>query len=156
MTALTRKLEVLGEDDGTLMKVAFASADRVYVDQHFGSALALVIYGVNRDCSRFLSVSEFEALKDLDAEDKLVDKISILEGCIAVYCRACGSSAIRQLLERGIQPVKVSEGASISRLVEELQQELRQGPSAWLAQAVSRNRVDESLFDEMEVDNRDE
>lgn len=154
MTELTRKLEVLGddEDDGTLMKVAFASADRVYVDQHFGSALAFVIYGVNGERKRLYSVSEFDAIGESEIEDKLAAKLELLDGCIAVYCRACGSSAIRQLLERGIQPVKVSEGAEIQNLLDELQQELRQGPSAWLARALQRNQFDPSRFGEMEMD----
>ena len=152
MTAITRKLEVLGDDDGTLMRVAFASADRIYVDQHFGSALAFLIYGVNSEQAQLLSVCEFEGLKQAGTEDKLSAKLELLEGCIAVYCRACGSSAIRQLLERGIQPVKVSEGAVVRQLLEELQQELREGPSAWLAKAVSRNQLNTARFNEMEMD----
>ena len=36
---ITRKLQVLDdEDNSTLLKVAFASSDRVTVDHHFGSA----------------------------------------------------------------------------------------------------------------------
>lgn len=138
MSELKRNLKVLGEEDETLMKVAFASSDRVYVDQHFGSALAFVIYGVNPDSAKLCSVCEFEDIGESGNEDKLVAKLALLEGCIAVYCRACGSSAIQQLLERGIQPVKVSEGAEIDNLLKELQQELRQGPSAWLALALQR------------------
>jgi nitrogen fixation protein NifX len=152
MTALTRKLEVLGGDDSTLLKVAFASADRVCVDQHFGSARAFLIFGVNSEQIRLLSVCEFEDLKHNESEDKLAVKLELLKDCIAVYCRACGSSAISQLLVRGVQPVKVSEQAKIRNLIDELQQELRQGPSAWLAKAVARNRLDASRFNEMELD----
>ena len=47
MSNPTRQLQVLdGEDDGTLLKVAFASTDRELVDQHFGSSRSFVIYGV--------------------------------------------------------------------------------------------------------------
>lgn len=152
MTTLIRKLQVLGENDDTLMKVAFASADRILVDQHFGSALAFLIYGVNLEQVKLLSVCEFGGLKHAENEDKLAAKLDLLEGCIAVYCRACGSSAIRQLLARGVQPVKVSEGAVVSRLLDELQLELRQRPSAWLAKAVSRHRLDVSRFNETEMD----
>ena len=61
-----------------------------------------------------------------------------LDGCIAVYCRACGASAVRQLLAIGVQPVKVAEAARIDELLDSLQAELREGPSTWLAKAIRR------------------
>lgn len=151
-----RKLEVLGDHDAELLKVAFASSDRVAVDQHFGSARALVIYGINPEEAALLNVSEFGELEQNGNEDKLAIKLDLLEGCIAVYSRACGASAVKQLLARGIQPVKVTEGALIKDLLAQLQQELQQGPSSWLAKAVSRNKLDESRFDEMEMEGWDE
>lgn len=150
----TRQLRVL--DDGqseTLMKVAFASSDRKLVDQHFGSACSFVIYGVDAEQIQLLTVSEFAELSADESEDKLAGKLALLEGCIAVYCRACGASAVRQLLELGIQPVKVTEGARINELIDSLQQELREGPSTWLAKAIQRNRhMGSHAFDAMEAD----
>ena len=151
---ITRKLQVLDdEDNSTLLKVAFASSDRVTVDQHFGSACSFVIYGVNPERSKLLQASEFGDIA-LDAnEDKLAEKLDILDGCIAVYCRACGASAVRQLLMKGIQPVKVSEGTEIPELIESLQQELREGPSSWLAKVMQGSRlVAGARFDDMEAE----
>ena len=151
MTTLTRKLEVVSEcDSSVLMKVAFASKDRIHVDQHFGSTSAFMVYGVDIENRYLLNVSEFTAYESVD-EDKLSIKLEMLNGCIAVYCRACGASAAKQLLELGIQPVKVQEGAVIAELIDALQNELRAGPSSWLAKAVSRHGLDPSRFDEMEV-----
>lgn len=141
MKGPTRQLQVLdGDDDGTLLKVAFASADRIQVDQHFGSSRAFVIYGVNRERAKVLSVAEFaEQEQEQDGnEDKLIGKLDLLDGCVAVYCKACGASAVRQLLSSGIQPVKVSQTTDIHELIEILQTELREGPSAWLARAIQR------------------
>lgn len=154
----TRQLQVLdGEDDGTLLRVAFASSDRISVDQHFGSSLSFVIYGVNQDRARLLSVAEFGELEQDGNEDKLVHKLALLEGCIAVYCRACGASAVRQLLAIGVQPVKVAEPTAIEDLVETLQAELKAGPSAWLAKAIRRTQgVDRQRFDAMASEGWDE
>jgi nitrogen fixation protein NifX len=83
-------------------------------------------------------------------EDKLAAKIAALEGCIAVYCQAVGASAVNQLRARGIQPVKVEGGAAIIDLIAALQEELRAGPSAWLARALeARQPRDASRFDAM-------
>lgn len=151
MASPTRQLQVLdGEDDGTLLKVAFASSDRETVDQHFGSSRSFVIYGVNPEHSQLLKVIEFGDLEQDGNEDKLVAKLELLEGCIAVYCRACGASAVRQLLAIGVQPVKVAEAARIDEMLESLQSELREGPSAWLAKAIQRTRgPDLKRFDAM-------
>jgi len=153
MTGVTRQLRVLdGSDTSALLRVAFATSDRSSVNQHFGSARSFAIYGVSPQEVRLLTVTEFGDLAQDGNEDKLAAKLAMLEGCIAVYCRACGASAVRQLLALGIQPVKVSEGARIGALVAALQQELVEGPSNWLAKAMQRNRPqdDASRFDAME------
>ena len=156
MNKLTRKLEVLGEEEKAFLKVAFASTDREVVDQHFGSAKAFAVYGVNPEGCKLLNISEFSEPTNEDNEDKLSIKLELLDGCIAVYCRACGASAVKQLMAKGIQPVKVTEGALIDNLLTELQLELQQGPSSWLAKAVTRNGLDPSRFDEMEMEGWDE
>lgn len=149
---VTRQLRVLDDDSGQhLLKVAFATSDRKTVDQHFGSARSFAIYGVGPDEERLLTVTEFGELAQDGNEDKLSIKLEMLSECIAVYCRACGASAVRQLLAIGVQPVKVSEGAVITDLISALQNELKEGPSNWLAKAIKRNQPSESdRFDAME------
>ena len=151
MKGPTRQLQVLdGDDGGLLLKVAFASTDRLHVDQHFGSSRAFVIYGVDQARAKVLSAAEFADQEQDGDEDKLVSKLNLLEGCIAVYCKACGASAVRQLLSVGIQPVKVSQITDIQTLIEILQLELREGPSAWLARAVQRiEGINGQRFDAM-------
>lgn len=151
MKGPTRQLQVLdGDDGGQLLKVAFASTDRLHVDQHFGSSRAFVIYGVDQARAKVLSVAEFADQEQDGDEDKLISKLNLLEGCIAVYCKACGASAVRQLLSVGIQPVKVSQITDIQALIEILQLELREGPSAWLARAVQRiEGINGQRFDAM-------
>jgi nitrogen fixation protein NifX len=160
MTSPIRQLQVLdGEDDGTLLKVAFASSDRDQVDQHFGSSRAFVIYGVNQERAQLLSLAEFDDQEqEQDGnEDKLLSKLDLLEGCIAVYCRACGASAVRQLLAIGVQPVKVGESARIGELIQALQAELREGPSTWLAKAIQRIQPGgQQRFDAMAAEGWDE
>ncbi|TNE76735.1 MAG: nitrogen fixation protein NifX [Gammaproteobacteria bacterium] len=154
MSELKRQLQVIDDiDDSTLLKVAFATSDRLTVDQHFGSASSFVIYGVDADQEQLLTAIEFGDLDQDGNEDKLAVKLEVLQGCIAVYCRACGASALRQLMSVGVQPVKVSEGAVICELIRALQQELREGPSTWLAKAIRRNGpTDNDRFDAMEAE----
>jgi nitrogen fixation protein NifX len=163
---LQRRLQLVDcttEDSwvATALKVAFATSDRKQVDQHFGAVQSFAIYALDRDKSCFLEAAEFgrQAAPDTppqgDApglnEDKLADKIAVLDGCIAVYCQAVGTSAIQQLKAKSVQPIKVAQGTLISELLATLQEELRQGPSSWLARAIeSTMPADPSRFDKME------
>ncbi len=151
---ITRQFTILSDEvsEDVLLKVGFCSSDGVMVDQHFGWASAIFIMGVNPDESHLLGMAQFGPIEE-GTEDKLVNKLALLDGCIAVYCRACGASAVRQLIDQGVQPVKVTEDTRIKDLIEALQEELRAGPSSWLAKAIQRNKsVDMSRFNEMEVD----
>ncbi|MET0015482.1 MAG: NifB/NifX family molybdenum-iron cluster-binding protein [Sedimenticola sp.] len=153
---LQRRLQLVGcntEDQwmATALKVAFATSDMKHVDQHFGAAQSFAIYAVDQEKVCFVEANEFGKLAMDGNEDKLAAKIAALDGCIAVYSQAVGASAIQQLKAQGIQPVKVSPGSEIRELLENLQEELRQGPSSWLAKAIASTMpADSSRFDQME------
>jgi nitrogen fixation protein NifX len=154
MSGLTRQLQLIDEGASEkLLKVAFATSDRHSVDQHFGSSRSFAVYGLDQTHVRLLHVSEFGHLSQDGDEGKLAAKLAVLEGCIAVYCRACGASAVRLLLAQGVQPVKLADSEPIGKLLEGLQRELQEGTSTWLARAMQRTRVrSDSRFDTMETE----
>jgi nitrogen fixation protein NifX len=132
------------------VKIAFASSDRKQVDQHFGAAEAFAIYELSEDDARLIEAVEFhDSDTAMDGhEGKLAAKISLLDGCGAVYCNAVGASAIKQLLAAGIQPMKVAEGTDIDELLCGLNQSLNDNPPAWLARNLKPR--DASRFDVMD------
>lgn len=136
------------------IRVAFASTDRSTVNQHFGSTEAFAIFEVGQGSSTLVEVTEFIDSTSQDGnENKLPAKIATLAGCAAVYCLACGASAVKQLLAAGVQPIRVEEGSVIDNLIGDIQGELASGPSGWLAKAVkARQPTDTSRFDEMEAE----
>ena len=154
--SLQRRLRILngGTEDfwmESALKVAFASTDMNTVNQHFGSARSFAIYGVDRDNSGLLEVTQFGYSVQDGNEDKLTARLQALEGCIAVYSQAVGTSAVGQLKARGIQPVKVLPDTPVADLLASLQNELRTSPGVWLARAIaSRQPPDSGRFDVME------
>jgi len=155
---LQRKLKLVGDDSAEIdpasaIKVAFASADRKHIDQHFGAAEGFVLYQVSPTGYELLEMTQFGRL-DMDGnEDKLGAKIEVLRDCVAVYCQAVGASAIAQLRAAGVQPIKVPPHTLISGLLRELQRELHDGPSAWLARAIDQRQPQhEDRFDAMEAE----
>lgn len=151
-----RVLDTKGSDvsvmnDKTAVMVAFATDDLKNINQHFGSAERFAIFRIDTDGSTLLKVAEFGTLEQDGNENKLVDKFAVLSDCIAVYSLAVGPSAVRQLMALGIQPLKLQYGSPISDVLNELQQQLRQGPSGWLARALeARQEKSSDRFDAME------
>jgi nitrogen fixation protein NifX len=141
----------------TALKIAFATTDMETVNQHFGSSKSFAIYAVNMDDAQLLEAAQFGELSQDGNEDKLSVKIEVLTGCAAVYCQAIGGSAINQLIVRNIQPVKVHEGSKIKDLIIDLQNEMKAGPSSWLAKAINQYKTpDPERFNRMEDEGWDE
>jgi nitrogen fixation protein NifX len=141
----------------TALKIAFATTDMETVNQHFGSAKSFAIYAVDMDDAQLLEAAQFGELQQDGNEDKLSVKIELLNGCSAVYCQAVGGSAINQLIAKNIQPVKVHEGGRIKDLIIDLQNEMKAGPSSWLAKAINQHKTpDPDRFKQMEEEGWDE
>lgn len=155
---LVRRMRILDSQEerktmDTRLKIAFATEDMKQVNQHFGSAKTFAIYAVDPDGAELVEVSEFGKLEQDGNEDKLAAKIAMLDGCAAVYCEAMGASAIRQVMAAGIQPIKVYRGSLIADLLDDFQNELRTGPSAWVAKAIARQTApDAEKFSRMEAE----
>ncbi|WP_240754796.1 NifB/NifX family molybdenum-iron cluster-binding protein [Parasulfuritortus cantonensis] len=126
------------------VKIAFASADRKTVDQHFGAAEAFVIYELSENDARLIEAVQFH---DSDVamdghEGKLAAKIALLGDCAAVYCNAVGGSAIKQLLAAGVQPMKVPEGTPVDELLCGLNQAMLSDPPVWMAKRLKTAAAD--------------
>jgi nitrogen fixation protein NifX len=160
--SLARRMQVVPHPEqrmpmDTAIKVAFATTDMVYVNQHFGSARSFAVYAVNPEQSELLEAAQFGELAQDGNEDKLSVKIQLLNGCAAVYCQAIGASAIKQIVAQGIQPIKVHEGSAIKDLLIDLQNEMKSGPSSWLAKAINQHKgPDPGRFDAMEQEGWEE
>lgn len=138
-------------------RVAFATADRESVDQHFGSARAFAIYDVSEEHSALAEVVEFGSQAQDGNEDKLEDKLRALEGCDAVYCLAVGGSARKRLLSVGIGAVKVDKGTPIGTQLTSIRDTLRRGELPWPAGAAQHRKDDDpSRFERMEAEGWEE
>lgn len=159
--SLIRRMHIVDHQEAqpavdNALKIAFCTDDMKTVNQHFGAAKTFAIYAVNPEHSALLEAAEFGKLDQDGNEDKLATKIDLLDGCSAVYCEAVGASAIRQLMMAGIQPVKVYRGSQIAELLADLQTELTEGPSAWLAKAWARQHPGAAKFARMAAEGWDE
>ncbi|GHT83522.1 protein NifX [Betaproteobacteria bacterium] len=119
------------------LKLAFASDDRLRVNQHFGSATAFVMYNLTPQGATVDGFGEFPEEAMDGNEDKLLAKVDFLTGCDAVFVRAIGASAIKQLLARGVQPIRVGESDQIEDLLRDIGIALNEGGVPWIERALA-------------------
>lgn len=120
-----------------MLRIAFASDDRQRVNQHFGSAQGFVLYQVGPDKSARVGYGEFPEEAMDGNEGKLAAKVDFLDGCAAVFVMAIGGSAIKQLLARGIQPIRVTGSNRIDDLIADLSRAMRDGGVPWIERSLA-------------------
>lgn len=147
-TSLRKLTLASGPEPGTLL-VAFASGDRTHVDQHFGAAEGFVLYTVDSTHARLSGVLEFSPESMDGNENKLSEKIDALRGCAAVYCLAVGGSAVRQLVQAGIQPVRLEAADAIENILHTIICGMRDGSVSWIEKALRTHESDTGRFARM-------
>jgi nitrogen fixation protein NifX len=139
------------------LRIAFATSDLKHVNQHFGTARCFAIYAVNAEQAELIEAAQFSAHQQEHDENKLTVKLDVLHHCAAVYCQAVGSSAIHKLRAAGIQPLKVDTHTPITRLIGDLQSQLRfSAPTWWKKAMAGAQEHDRTRFDRMEAEGWDE
>lgn len=133
----TRRFELIDgrTRKGLSMKVAFASTDRVHIDEHFGRAERFLIWDVGPDTAAFSGMVEVKA-EGGDEEDRIEARCSVLADCALVYVLQIGGPAAARLVAKKIHPIKSKEPEPIAAVVEKLQEVLRDNPPPWLKKAM--------------------
>lgn len=121
-----------------MLRVAFASNDRQRVNQHFGAAEGFVIYDIGPDGASLAAVGEFPEEAMDGQEGKLIAKMDFLSGCAAVFVQAIGASAIKQLMSKGVQPIRVGDGDAIPALLQDIALAMRDGGVPWIDRALAQ------------------
>lgn len=136
----TRRLELVAEKKtkGLHMKVAFASTDRIHVDEHFGKAKEFYLWEIGPEMAEFAGVLQVDE-GDGDAEDRIEARSAALADCALVYVGQIGGPAAARLVAKKIHPLKSKDAEPITVVVEKLQQVLQGSPPPWLRKAMLKN-----------------
>jgi len=120
------------------MKVAFASTDKVHVDEHFGQAEEFYIWEVGPDDAAFTGVVQVQSEADMagHSDDKIEARGAALSDCALVYVGEIGGPAAARLVAKKIHPIRSKEREPIIVLVEKLQVVLKGNAPPWLREAM--------------------
>ena len=133
----TRRFHIIdgSRTKGLAMKVAFASTDKIHVDEHFGRAEKFLIWEIGPEEAGFAGVVQVQS-EGQDEEDRIEARSAALADCALVYVAQIGGPAAARLVAKKIHPIKSKECEPISEVVEKLQEVLRNNPPPWLRKAM--------------------
>ncbi len=88
-------------------KIAIASSDGKFVNQHFGKAQQFLIVELKDDGSyNYLETRENKPACAIEGHDSLIeDSINLISDCDGVLVSQIGPGAADMLIEKGVQPV---------------------------------------------------
>jgi nitrogen fixation protein NifX len=122
---------------GLAMKVAFASTDKVHIDEHFGQAEVFYLWEVGPEAAAFCGIVQVKAESEAGhSDDKIEARSSALNDCALVYVAEIGGPAAARLVAKKIHPVKSREQEPIAAVIEKLQEVLKNNPPPWLKKAM--------------------
>lgn len=119
------------------MKVAFASTDKIHVDEHFGQAKEFYLWEIGPEKAEFTGVLQVDEGTG-DADDRIEARSAALADCALVYVGQIGGPAAARLVAKKIHPLKSKDSEPIAEVVEKLQQVLQGNPPPWLRKAMMK------------------
>ncbi len=119
------------------MKVAFASTDKVHIDEHFGKAEEFYIWDIGPEEAAFSGIVQLKAEEGY-IDDKIEARTAVLADCALVYVGEIGGPAAARLVQKKIHPIKSKEHEPITAVVEKLQEVLKGNPPPWLRKAMMK------------------
>lgn len=119
------------------MKVAFATKDGEFINDHFGWAKQFAIYDVNESG---YSLSEIVKAEEDHAEedDKINAKIAAIKEASILYCEAIGPTAAARVVKNRIHPIKITQPTRIADACDQLVKMLSTNPPPWIKRIMNR------------------
>ena len=136
----TRRFEIVSstEKKGLNMKVAFASTDKVHIDEHFGQAREFYVWDIGPEEASFSGVVQVQSEEEMPGhtDDKIEARGAALADCALVYVAEIGGPAAARLVQKRIHPLKSKDREPITDVVAKLQEVLKGNPPPWLRKAM--------------------
>jgi nitrogen fixation protein NifX len=115
-----------------MLTAAFATADGVHVDAHFGRCARFDIYDINAQGTQLREIRTV-ATSEADNEDyRLQARLDALAGCALVCVASIGPAAASRVVKARVLPLKTVPPATITSTLDRLQVVLQGSPPPWL------------------------
>jgi nitrogen fixation protein NifX len=124
-----------------MLTTAFATADGVHVDTHFGRCARFDVYDVTAESVQMREIRSV-ATDEADNEDhRLQARLDALDGCALVCVASIGPAAAARVVRARVHPLKSDPSTTIDSVLERLQTVLRGTPPPWLRKLENQSTV---------------
>ena len=118
------------------IRIAIVSDDGVHINGQFSACKEFYIFQVSAEEYRLIAVRAAETSEPLKAEQKQFYRAEILQDCQVLYSQSIGGPAAAKVIKMGVHPIKLSNTALISDIIEQLQHVLMTSPPPWIAKSM--------------------
>jgi nitrogen fixation protein NifX len=118
-----------------MLTAAFATADGVHVDAHFGRCARFDIYDIAADSVVMREVRSVASVANDEADsgdDQVRARLDVLAGCALVCVASIGPGAAAQVVKARVHPLKTAPSTTIASVLDRLQVVLQGTPPPWL------------------------
>jgi nitrogen fixation protein NifX len=115
-----------------MLTAAFATADGVHVDAHFGMCARFDIYDVTAES---IQLREIRAVASNDADNqdhRLQARLDAVTGCALVCVASIGPAAAAKVVKARVHPLQSAPNTTITSVLDRLQVVLQGTPPPWL------------------------
>ena len=124
-----------------MLTAAFATADGVHVDAHFGRCARFDIYDIAAEGVQLREIRSI-ATDEADNEDHRVRaRLDALAGCALLCVASIGPTAAARLVNARVHPLKTAPSTTIASVLDRLQVVLQGTPPPWLRKLQSPSPV---------------
>ena len=124
-----------------MLTAAFATADGVHVDAHFGRCARFDIYDITAEGTQLRETRSI-ATGEADNEDHRVrERLDALAGCALLCVASIGPAAAARVVNARVHPLKTAPSTTIASVLDRLQVVLQGTPPPWLRKLQSPSPV---------------
>lgn len=126
--------------------MAFATADGITIDEHFGRAGMFKVYEITQDGYGLIETRKFaegrdsaiEGTRDMGLmhEEAVQAKVNRLSDCKIIFIAEIGGPSAARLIRKGIMPVKIKAPSPIEEEAQRLYESLKTSPPPWLRKSM--------------------
>ena len=115
-----------------MLTAAFATADGVHVDAHFGRCARFDIYDITSEGTQLRETRSI-ATDEADNEDHRVRaRLDAVAGCALLCVASIGPAAAARVVNARVHPLKTAPSTTIASVLDRLQVVLQGNPPPWL------------------------
>ena len=124
-----------------MLTAAFATADGVHVDAHFGRCARFDIYDIAAEGVQLREIRSI-ATDEADNEDHRVRaRLDARAGCALLCVASIGPTAAARVVNARVHPLKTAPSTTIASVLDRLQVVLQGTPPPWLRKLQSPSPV---------------